>query len=93
MNMHSESTLETCNTIVDAVISKGDEEMLLVLQGFNNYLVAATAKYHKGHAYYVGKSNIEHQTSKLEVKACEVSPCYEHAFKKMAYEIKKGLES
>ena len=28
--------------------------------------------------------------TKLEVNACEVSPCYEQAFKKMADEIKKG---
>ena len=42
------------------------------------------------HACYVGKRNIEHQASKLEVNACEVSPCYEQAFKKMADEIKKG---
>ena len=56
-----------------------------------NDLIAAKAKYHKVyHACYVGKRNIEHQASKLEVNACEVSPCYEQAFNKMADEIKKG---
>ena len=67
--------------------------MLHVLREVNNNLVAAKAKYHKVyHACYVGKRNIEHQASKLEVNACEVSPCYK-ACKKMADEIKKGLES
>ena len=68
--------------------------MLNVLRGVNNDLMAAKAKYHKVcHACYVGKRKIEHQASQLEVNACELSPCYEQAFKKMADEIKKGLKS
>ena len=91
--LHSVSTLEACNTILDTANSKRDEEILNV-RGVNNDLIAANAKYHKvRHACYVGKRNIEYQASKLEVNACEVSPCYEQAFKKMAGEIKKGLES
>ena len=87
--LHSVSTLKACNTILDAANSKADEEMLHILREVNNNLVAAKAKYHKVyHACYVGKRNIEHQGSKLQVNACEVSPCYEQAFKKMADEIK-----
>ena len=88
--LHSVSTLEAFNTILDAANSKADEEMLHVLREVNNDLIAAKAKYHKVyHACYVGKRNIEHQASKLEVNVCEVSPCYEQAFKKMADEIKE----
>ena len=92
--LHSVSTLEACNTILDAANFKRDEEMLNVLRGVNKDLIAAKAKYHKVcHACSVGKRNIEHQASKLEVNTCEVSQCYEQAFKKMADGIKKGLES
>ena len=39
--LHSVSTLEACNTILDAANSKADEEMLHVLREVNNELIAA----------------------------------------------------
>ncbi len=76
--LHRVSTQEACNKMLDAANSKGDEEMLHVLRGVNNDLIAAKAKYHKVcHSSYVAKKNIEHQTLKLE--ASEVSPYQEQA--------------
>jgi hypothetical protein len=45
--MQSVSTLVTCNTIMQCAEAKGEQDMLRVLMGVSNDLVAAEAKYHK----------------------------------------------
>ena len=53
------STFQTSKTIRDAAISQGDEKMLGVLDGVNDDLIAAEAKYHKAcHSSCVSKSNL-----------------------------------
>lgn len=43
--MQNVSTFEACKTIIQCVQAKGDQDMLHVLLGINNDLVAAEAKY------------------------------------------------
>lgn len=45
--MVAASTFKACDSILQAAKQQGDENMLLVLRGVNNDLVAAEAKYHK----------------------------------------------
>ena len=55
-------TTEACQTIKEATESRCDEQMLHLLCGVNNELIAAEAKYHKScFALYVSKSNLKHQ--------------------------------
>ena len=89
--MQMVSTLTACRTIMQYAETKGDEDMLRVLIGVNNDLVAAEAKYHKScYASYVSKSNHKSQVFKEGEKKESV---YDQAFREMAFEIKNGLES
>lgn len=55
--MISVSTYEACHSIKKAATIKGDEDMLHVLRGVNDDLIAAKAKYHKNcYALYVMNS-------------------------------------
>ena len=66
--MQMVSTLTASCTIMQCAEVKGNEDMLRVLIGANNDLVAAEAKYHKScYASYVSKSNLKSQVFK-EVK-------------------------
>ena len=89
--MHNVSPFEACKTIMDAANAKGDEDMLHVLRGVNNDLIAADAKYHKAcHTCNLGKRNITLQNLKLE--ASDVSSFCEQAFKELADESTKDLK-
>ena len=89
--MQSVSTLTACNTIMQCAEAKGDQDMLRVLMGVSNDLVAAEAKYHKTcFASYVSKSNLRSQVFKDDEGKESV---YGDAFREMAFEIGTGLES
>ena len=73
--MQSVSTFQACNAIMNAANAKGDQEMLHVLLGVNNNLIAAQAKYHNAcYACYVGKRNIKFQNLKSQD---DLMPCYD----------------
>lgn len=58
--MQNVCTAEACQTIKEAAESRCDEQMLHLLRGVNNELIAAEAKYHKScFASYVSKSNLK----------------------------------
>lgn len=53
------STFQACETIMQAAIAKGDDDLLRVTRAVNNDLIAAEARYHKScHASYVSKANL-----------------------------------
>lgn len=53
------STFQACETIMQAAIAKGDDDLLQVTRGVNNDLIAAEASYHKTcHASYISKANL-----------------------------------
>ena len=65
--MQNVSTFEAANTIKQCAEAKGDQDMLRVLLGVHNDLVAAEARYHKAFfASYVSKSNLKSQVFKEE---------------------------
>ncbi len=89
--MQSVSTFTACNTIMQCAEAKGDQDMLRVLMGVSNDLVAAKAKYHKTcFASYVSKSNLRSQVFKDDEGKESV---YGEAFREMTFEIGTGLES
>ena len=89
--MQNVSTFEAANTIRQCAEAKGDQNMLHVLLGVNNDLVAAEARYHKTcFASYVSKSNLKFSAFKEESGK---ESAYDKAFLEMASEIRKGLES
>lgn len=53
------STFQACETIMQAAIAKGDDDLLRVTRAVNNDLIAAEARYHKiCHASYISKANL-----------------------------------
>ncbi|CAB4008539.1 Hypothetical predicted protein, partial [Paramuricea clavata] len=71
--MQSVSTLAACNTIMQCAEAKGDQDMLRVLMGVGNDLVAAEAKYHK--------------TCFASYEDERKESVYDQAFREMAYDM------
>lgn len=86
--MQSVSTLSACNTIMQCANAKGDQDMLRVLLGVSNDLVAAEAKYHKTcFASHVSKSNLKSQVFKEDEGKESV---YDQAFVKWLLKLEQG---
>ena len=86
--MQSVCTLGACQTIKEAAESNCDEQMLHILRGVSNDLIAAEAKYHKScFASYVSKSNLKHQTFREK----DGESLYHEAFQGLAESISDGI--
>ena len=58
--MYKIATPQACSSVSEAAKSKGDDDMLLIIQGCREDLVAAHVQYHKAcYATYTSKSNIK----------------------------------
>lgn len=84
------STFEVCNTIYSAADSIGDDDMLLILNGVSNDLVAAEAKYHKAClASYVSQKNVNVKAFK-EAKQEDV---FAASFHELVVAIQPGIDA
>jgi len=88
--MQNVSTFEACNTIMQCAEAKGDQDMLHILLGVNNDLVAAEGKYHKTcYASYVSKSNLKSRSFKEDEGK---ESAFDQAFCELGLDIRNGLE-
>ncbi|CAH1277495.1 Hypp9664 [Branchiostoma lanceolatum] len=82
------STFEACQRIVEAARVKEDEELLRILGGVNNDLIAAEGKYHKAcQASYTSKSNLKVVSSKV------ISDGFSLAFRDLLDAVQPHLDS
>ena len=85
------SSFEACQSVKKAATTKGDEEMLHVLRGVNDDLIAAEAKYHKN-CYALSLMN-----SKKVILSSEVNDVsrretlHDKAFRQLIEELKPGI--
>ena len=83
------SIISACQNIMAKAEAKGDEEMLVILHGASNDLVAADVKYHKNcHASYVSDHNLKY-TGFLDNKASKDT--YANAFTALANDIQAEM--
>jgi len=85
--MQNVCTTEACQTIKEAAESRCDEQILHLLHGVNNELIAVEAKYHKScFASYVSKSNLKHHAFREK----DGESLYDKAFQELAESISDG---
>jgi hypothetical protein len=84
-------TKNACATIRNAAYKKGDEEMLRLIYGVNDDLIAAEAKYHKTcHSNYISTAHIKYSEFREDNKSKEVA--YTESFSDIVTDIDPDLE-
>ena len=86
------STFEACQSVKKAATIKGDEDMLHVLRGVNNDLIAAEAKYHKN-CYALYLMNSKKMVLSSEADDVSRSETFgDKAFRQLIKELRPGIK-
>jgi len=82
------STSEACQSIKKAATNNGNEDMMRLLIGIKDDLIAAEAKYHKNcYVLYISKKSPHVQ---LETQTSDIG--YDNAFQRLTEDLKHGLD-